>query len=229
MNYSRSLIVVFVIFCSIIPAAGETVNIVGIMPSASAEMAKQVRLLVRPFSGSAGFIFSRAVQTALNKPDVQNVPYFTVLVGGLNRASRIDAIADGLATASSTDQAVDQVQTQCTQYRGLKCVASVNQTIHCTLRTVSASFDLRIARPGSNEILYSTTKPLQDQGSWCSGQGLTKTVDQTIGELASQAAEQIRLEISPHSESYAVRVMETTDGLSTVNLETHPWLNKAMI
>ena len=193
--------------------AAETISMTGVFPASSTETAKLSRLAVRPFGGTAGFLFSRSIQSALNTPDIGRMPYFILVVAG-DRTVRADAVIDGSGSASSTDQRFTQTVSDCTQYSGIKCVAANTRNVQCVNRIIDASFDLRIVRTGSGEILYSAHKPLQDQSIWCEGQVAAATVNQIVSTLAAQAAEQIRLEITPHSQAYSVRVMETTKGIS---------------
>lgn len=220
MIYGRiaSIFLAMFIALSSQTARAEQIALIALLPANATATSELSRLTVRPFGGPAGGVFSRAVVAALSVPDVNNAPYFVLSGTNADRSFRPEAVILGGGTVNISDQRYTQQVTDCASYKGFKCQNAVTRNVACTMRLISATFDLRIERVPTGEIIYSTTKPETNQVSWCEGQANTTSPDETLISLAQDAAERIHREIAPHAERYVVRVLETTQGISHSNV-----------
>lgn len=195
------------------PAFAEKVTVTNVIPAKFAEAAQLRSLVIQPFSGDGGEQLSSAILAELSRPDVNGSPHFIVTTSaGGGRASSVGVMSGSVSINVSQSAYTDQ-QSRCVEGQGFfSCKRSVTVNVSCTRRSVMLNVSIRIVRASDHRIIYTLSEPFNSNDGWCEGQVPTP-IAQYYATFVAQMATRVAHEISPHTETYSLRLLERTDGL----------------
>ncbi len=186
----------------------ESVLMTGQFPAKFREPSQLRKLSIAPFEGRAGGMATQALEAAFSSD-----AYFAVMSGPGGRRGA-EGTLSGRAAASASQESEQHQETRCARGNLFKCKEKEQVTVTCTTRTIQVIVDARIERAADRQVIYSATKPYQDQSRFCEGQEPGTAPDQVIAALVGAAARDIKQDISPYSQEYKIRLEESTDGLT---------------
>jgi hypothetical protein len=196
------------------PASAEKVTLTGRFPARNAEASQLRRIAFGNFGGSGGARLASALRAELATGEAGGAPWFTVVASTSGRSRRrvgSEAVISGSSEGSISDVPVQRQTYECVERYGKKCTRYA--TISCTHRIVTASVDVQIARTSDNRIVYSSNKPFHEEMEWCAGQAPAMSVDDVSTQIALAVAREVKKDIAPYTETYVLKVKESTDGL----------------
>ena len=192
-----------------LPAAAETIHVDGVFAAGARAASVLPTIAVGPFGGPDGEELADAIERRLAKLDADGVPHARLIPPSLR--------PDGLLTGRTNVQVVDSGYTEgrerCTERKDNKCTRRVTYSVACVRRTIALRAELRLVRPGGGRDPYSATKTRDDRSNWCEDGGVPGNVPAAVSSMIEAVAAEVRLDLAPHAERYAVRVQEKRDGL----------------
>jgi hypothetical protein len=194
-------------------AFAEKVTVTNVIPAKFAEAAQLRTIVVQQFSGDGGEQLSSAITAELSRPDVDGTPHFIVTTSAAGgRASGVGVMTGSVSMNVSQSAYTDQ-QSRCVEGQGFfSCKRRVTVNVSCTRRSVMLTVSIKIVRASDRRIIYSLSEPFNSNDGWCEGQAPTP-IAQYYATFVTQLATRVAHEISPHTQSYSLRLIERTDGL----------------
>lgn len=190
-------------------AQAESVKLTGRFPAEYREPSFLKRMGVDRIDGPDGRMLGYALERA-----IRNRGHYSVVAGGPD----VDGILSGFVSTEINESRVTQERENCVEktkdnFGREQCARKEKQTIYCRQRTIDVSADLRIARTSDGRVVYSTRKPRRNDVTWCPNQSAPGPVDAVVRNMTDSIADEVAREITPHTDSYALRFYESRDGL----------------
>jgi hypothetical protein len=195
------------------PAGAEVVQVTNEIPAKFPEASKLTRIVVRPFSGDGGTQLSSAIAAELATTDLDGHPHFIVSsdVGGGRTAAL--GMMTGSVSFDTQQSNFTRQDSRCVEGAGLfKCKRSVLVNVYCVQRTALITVSIQLARSSDRKVVYTLSEPFRDARSWCEGQQ-APTIAEDYAAFVPQLARRVAQEIAPHTETYQLKLLESTDGL----------------
>ena len=203
-----------------VPARAEIIQVTSVIPAKFAEPSQLRQIVIQPFGGDGGEQLSSAIAAQLSQPDIEGKPHFIVSSGGGGgRASGIGFMS-GSVSIDSSQSNFYRHEKRCVEGQGFfKCKRSIDVTVSCSQRVSVITVSIRIVRASDRRVVYSMGEPFRDQVQWCEGQSPV-TLAENYAAFAPQLALRVAREIAPHTETYALRLLERTEGLDKPSAKT---------
>ncbi|MES2441259.1 MAG: hypothetical protein V4574_00385 [Pseudomonadota bacterium] len=190
------------------PALAETAQMTGRFPAQYREAAMLRSLSVDRIGGRDGQALSMAIERALSGG------YFDLVYDGRRGSGRADGALSGAVSSGVEDSYYKRPEKRCAEKdKDGKCTKEEEVQVNCTRRVANLNADLRIVRAEDGRIVYSSNKPNRQEITWCQGQSPSRTAEEMINSMIGEAANAVRAEITPHTETYRIRFRESTKGL----------------
>ncbi|MCW3836526.1 tetratricopeptide repeat protein [Sphingomonas canadensis] len=198
------------------PAQAEEAFMVGRFPAAYRDAAMLLSLSIDRLHGRDGGALGFAIERALSQPDARGEVHFDLIGGSRRGPGNAEGVLSGAVSSGVEDNYWKRKDKDCAERdANKKCIKEVEKEVDCTRRVINLNADLRITRTTDGRIVYSTSKPLREEQSWCHGAGErpASTVEESITRMINAIAAQVRVEIVPRWERYSIRYRETPKGL----------------
>ena len=188
-------------------AQAEILEITGEFAAPNREASVLHSLSIDRFSGQDGAALARAIEQALSGT------HFDLMGGRTGRESAEGSLSGGVNTGVE-ENGFKKREKKCTQKdKDGKCTKEEEVDVHCRRRIVNVTADLRLVRNEDGRIVYSVSKPFRDETSWCGKDTPARTVEETVSGALHTIAGWVRGDIAPSTETYRIRVRESTKGL----------------
>lgn len=193
-------------------AHAESVRITGrfAAPYRDAGMLRSVG--VDRFGGRDGSQLGMAIERALSAPEDDGRAHFQLVsaFGG----GRAEGVLSGGTNGGVDTSYFKRKDKRCAERDAKnKCVREEEYERDCTRRIVNFQADVRLVRTSDQRVLYSVAKPRRDEVSWCRGESAPRTVEDIFTGMIGDVAQEVRMDIQPHTETYSIRFRESTKGL----------------
>lgn len=191
----------------------ESVRMTGRFAAPYRDAAMLDSLRVGRIGGEDGMQLALAIERALGRPDIEGRTHFE-LIGG--RGGDADGVLNGNVVTGVQETRFKRKEKECVEREGGKrdgkCLREEEVEKDCTRRVINVNADLRIA-DARGRVVYSVSRPRRDETSWCRGQEPSRTTEEAIRAMIIDIAENVRGDIVPSVELYAIRFRESTRGL----------------
>ncbi|WP_308815376.1 hypothetical protein [Sphingomonas sp. GV3] len=192
-----------------ISADAEVLRVEGIFAATAREASLLPTLGVGAIGGPEGGRLADAIAQRLATLGRDGVRHAQIVPASL----RPDGLLVGDAGATVSHDDYSETRERCTEKKDGKCVSRTRYRVACTRRTIAVRADLRVLRWNDRRVLFASPKTRDDSSSWCEDSGVETSVDGEIQAMVDSIAQEVRLDLAPHRESYKVRVLESRDGL----------------
>ncbi|MDP1027531.1 hypothetical protein Q5H91_09930 [Sphingomonas sp. KR1UV-12] len=190
-------------------APAETVRVDGVFAAGVREVSLLPTIGVDLFDGPDGDALGVAIERRLATLGEDGVPHARIVAASL----RPDGLLSGRASSGVEDFNYIETRERCVEKKDDKCVRRAKYRVGCTRRTVTLHADLRLVRHSDGRVLYTVPKSRSDTDSWCEDGGVGISVDAALHSMTESIAQEVRLDLAPHRERYAIRIKEDRDGL----------------
>jgi len=194
-------------------AHAESVRMTGRFAAPYRDAAMLDSLRVGRIGGEDGMQLALAIERALGRPDIEGRTHFE-LIGG--PGGDADGLLNGNVVTGLQETRFKRKDKECVEREGGKrdgkCLREEEVEKDCTRRIINVNADLRITDT-RGRVVYGVSLPRRDETSWCRGETPSRTTEEAIRAMILDVAENVRADIVPSVEIYAIRFRESTRGL----------------
>ncbi|MGR6329740.1 hypothetical protein ACU5AX_11795 [Sphingomonas sp. XXL09] len=192
-----------------VSASAEVLRVEGVFAATAREASLLPTLGVGAIGGPEGAALGDAIERRLATLGRDGVRHARIVPAAL----RPDGLLVGDVGTRVDHEDYSETRERCTEKKDGKCTARQRYRVACVRRTIALRADLRVLRWNDRRVLFAAPKTRDDTSSWCEDSGVETSVDAAIGSMIESIAQDVRLDLAPHRESYKIRVNESRDGL----------------
>ena len=191
-----------------LPAAAETLRVEGVFAAQAREASLLPTIGVGPFAGPDGAELADAIERRLAKLGADGLPHVRLIPPAL----RPDGMLTGRTGVQVASSDYREGRERCAEKKDGKCVRKERYSVACVRRTIALRADPEVRRR-TGAPPYSTTKTRDDRADWCEDGGVATSAEGVVSGMIESVAAEVQHDLAPHAEDYAIRVIETRDGL----------------
>jgi len=192
-------------------ARAEVLEITGEFAAPNREASLLRSISVDRIAGQDGPALARAIEQGLSGT------HFDLMGGQTGRDNAEGSLTGGVTTGvdESNFKRKEKRRVEKDSAEQKKCIRHAEVELRCRRRLVSVKADLRLVRNRDGRIVYSVTRPLTNDFSWCEGDKTSpEPVEDVIANLVRDLGNSVRADIAPTISTYRIRVRESDKGMS---------------